>query len=63
MGSTDCKMALLDPKQIDLVLRGQHRPERELAHQTLDKVLPEPTGKNYKNDAVLVHLIEASGGE
>ena len=56
-------MALLDPKQIDLVLRGQHGPERKLAHQALDKVLPEPAGKNDENDAVLVHLIEASSGE
>jgi hypothetical protein len=56
-------MALLDPKQINLVLRGQYGPERELAHQALDKVLPETAGKNDENDAVLMHLIEASSGE
>ena len=56
-------MALLDPKQINLVLRGQYGPERELAHQALDKVLLEAAGKNDQNDAVLMHLIEASSGE
>ena len=58
MRRTDCKMALLDPKQINLVLRGQYGPERELAHQALDKVLPETAGQDDENDAVLVHLVE-----
>jgi hypothetical protein len=63
MGGTDRKMTLLDPEQIDLVLRRYERPKRKLAHQALDKILPETAGQDDEYDGVLVHVVERSGGE
>jgi hypothetical protein len=56
-------MTLLDPEQIDLVLRRCQWPKGKLAHQALDKILPETAGQDDENDCVLVHAVERSGGE